>query len=201
MKENREIPAPACPDKRREALPWRSRYRTRALNRATADKSVASWSILTHELIGRCLVQLFGHDIAALRIERVSEFFARRLLDPGGKRWLAVHQSVKIQGVQYQQACWRHGRHGCRATRAAQRRDLAKELAGAEPQMLVTQLYFHFTVRNEVHRMGGLAAAGDDRAAVHLLRAQHRHHIRDLARGQGAKQRNTGDKAPSDDEI
>jgi hypothetical protein len=31
----------------------------------------------------------------------MSKLFTRRFLDPGRKRWLAVHQSVKIKGVQH----------------------------------------------------------------------------------------------------
>jgi hypothetical protein len=45
--------------------------------------------------------QLFRDEIAARRIKLMSELFARRLFYPRRELGLAVHQSVKINGIQY----------------------------------------------------------------------------------------------------
>jgi hypothetical protein len=54
------------------------------------------------ELFRLRVVEFFRHEIAVWRVERMSKLFARRFLDSGRKRWLSVHQCVKIQGIQNQ---------------------------------------------------------------------------------------------------
>ena len=71
----------------------------------------------------------------------MSELFMRRFLDPRRKLRLAIHQAVEVIGVQHQESCGHHGRHGRRTPRATQRRDLAEILAGTKPEMLVRQFY------------------------------------------------------------
>lgn len=77
--------------------------------RCTSNLRSAEHSNST-QLVGRCVVPLFGDKVAALRVKRMSKLFTRRFLDPGRKRRLTVHQCVKIQGVQNQHPGRRHCR-------------------------------------------------------------------------------------------
>src|ERR1700687_5600548 len=86
--------------------------------------------------------QLFGDEVTAWRVKRMSELCTRRLLDSRRKLRLAIHQPVKIHGVHHQEPCGYHSRYRRRTPHATQRRNLAEEMAGTKPEMLVLQFYF-----------------------------------------------------------
>src|SRR5439155_4530510 len=95
----------------------------------------------------------------------------------------------------------RDGSDGRGPPRAMQRRHLTEEMPGAQPNALVLELDLHFSGRDEIHGMTGLAALGDNVARLDLLRAQQPHDVGDLRRLKFREQWHARDHAPSDDEV
>src|SRR5262249_17687925 len=71
-------------------------------------------------------------------------------------------RTCRSWGIEHEQACSRERGTGRGSARPPQRRDFAEEMTGAEPDALVLELDLHFSSRDEVHGMSGLAALGDD---------------------------------------
>src|SRR5215470_6569675 len=91
-----------------------------------------------------------------------------------------LHEHMQVLGIEHEQACPRERSNRRGSARAAQRRDLAEEMTGAEPNALVLELDLHFASRDEIHGMSGLAALGDDVSGLDLLGAQEPHDVGDI---------------------
>ena len=91
-----------------------------------------------------------------------------------------LHKHVQIAGIEHEQACSRERGNGRGSARPPQRRDLAEEMTGAEPNALVLELNLHFSGGDEIHGMSGLASLGDDVSSLHPLRAQQPHDVGDI---------------------
>jgi hypothetical protein len=82
-------------------------------------------------------------------------------IDMRGDPRLLLHERMKISDVEYGKAGSgnHHDRGG--AARTPQLRDLAKEGADAEADVLVIEINLDLP-RNEIHRMGVIGAAQDE---------------------------------------
>ena len=95
---------------------------------------------------------------------------------------LAIHQHVQIVGIQHEKARSRDCGNRRRSARAMQRRHLAEEMPGAEPHAFAFEFDLHFSGRNEVHGMRGLATPDNNISWLDLLRVQEPHDVGDLHR-------------------
>jgi hypothetical protein len=108
---------------------------------------------------------------------------------------------VEVLGIEHEKARSGDGGHGRGPARAAQRRHLSKKMPSTEPNALVLELDLHFSGRDEIHGMRGLAAPGDDVAGLDLLRVQQPHDIGDIGCLKFCEQGHAGDHAPGDNKI
>src|SRR6516165_9996714 len=126
------------------------------------------------------LFELFDHKIA-FRCHRLpAQPGAGHFADVLRDARFPLHEHVQIAGIEHEQACPRERGNGRGSARPPQRRDLAEEMTGAEPNALVLELDLHFSGRHEIHGMSGLAALGDNVASLDLLRAQEPHDVGDI---------------------
>ena len=83
-------------------------------------------------------------------------------------------------GVQHQEACPDDGGDRRGTTRASQRRNLSKEVAGTQADALMLQLDLHLAGGYEIHRMRRLAAPRQHLTGLDLPRAQQPHDVGDF---------------------
>jgi len=126
------------------------------------------------------LFELFDHKIAfacnLLSAQPGASHFADVLRDAR----FPLHEHVQFVGIEHEQARSRERGNRRGSARPAQRRDLAEEMTGAEPDAFVLELDLHFSSGDEVHGMSGLAALGNDVSSLDLLRAQEPHDVGDI---------------------
>ena len=122
----------------------------------------------------------FFRDNVAFRSDVAAQSAASHFADALGDARFAIHQDVQIVGIEHEKARSGDGGDGRGSARATQRCDLAEEMTGPQPNTLVLELDFHFSGCDEIHRMRGLAAPGDNIAGLDLLRMQQPHDVGDI---------------------
>jgi hypothetical protein len=96
-------------------------------------------------------LKLFGNKIALSRDCLGAQSGASHFTDAFRDAWLSIHKDVQVVGIEGEKACSRDGSNGRGSSRSAQRRNLAEEMTGTEPNALVLELDLHFSGRDEIH--------------------------------------------------
>src|SRR6516165_3517401 len=125
-------------------------------------------------------LKLFDYKIAFVRDRVFAEPGASHFTDTLRDTRFPLHEHMQIVGIEHEQACPRERDNGRGPARPPQRRDLAEEMTGAEPNALMLELDLHFSGGDKIHGVSGLAALGDDVSSLDPLRAQEPHDIADI---------------------
>src|SRR3954453_21614299 len=104
------------------------------------------------------------------------------LADALADLWNAVHQPLEVVRVEDEELAVVAGAHRRVAHAAGEDRDLAEELALPELHVLrIRELDLHLARHDEIHRVGLLAAAGDDLALARRARVEELHDLGERA--------------------
>jgi hypothetical protein len=95
--------------------------------------------------------KLGRHQISTCYFQIRAQFRPRRVPDAGCDLRLAIHETVKIGRIEYQQARGLKRDSGRGTPRLPQGSNFAEEIACTEMDMLVTQPDLHLAVYDQIH--------------------------------------------------